>query len=229
MVDILTLTVRLVSAMKYQPKRLRRLERVWLGNGYPTYFITICTANRRPVLANPTVHKRLRDFLHATLAHHDWWAGRYVIMPDHLHLLATPGLNAVTLGQWIKALKAVVGDRQIKWQPGCFDHVLRSDESESEKWEYILQNPVRAGLVTDAKAWPYSGEIGWRQGGEIPGLSRQETPPTTERTPPAAHAARQTRRTRPPNPRRVGRRGLQPERHRPPQKTRQARPLPPPL
>ena len=80
-------------------------------------------------------------------------------MPDHLHLLAAQAENAVTLGAWVKALKAVVGQRELRWQTGFFDHVLRSEESESEKWEYIRQNPVRAGLVQAPEDWPYAGEL----------------------------------------------------------------------
>ena len=45
------------------------------------------------------------------------------------------------------------------WQPGFFDHILRSDESYGEKWNYIHENPVRAGLVKSADNWPYQGEI----------------------------------------------------------------------
>jgi putative transposase len=45
------------------------------------------------------------------------------------------------------------------WQPGFFDHVLRNDESYSQKWEYVRENPVRAGLVARADEWPYQGEL----------------------------------------------------------------------
>ena len=45
------------------------------------------------------------------------------------------------------------------WQPGFFDHVLRNDESYSQKREYVLKNPVRAGLVPRADDWPYQGEF----------------------------------------------------------------------
>jgi REP-associated tyrosine transposase len=45
------------------------------------------------------------------------------------------------------------------WQPGFFDHVLRSDESYAQKWEYVRENPVRAGLVMTADEWPFQGEI----------------------------------------------------------------------
>lgn len=45
------------------------------------------------------------------------------------------------------------------WQRGFFDHVLRSDESYAQKWNYVRQNPVRPGLVKNADDWPFSGEL----------------------------------------------------------------------
>jgi hypothetical protein len=45
------------------------------------------------------------------------------------------------------------------WQPGFFDHVLRSDESYAEKWQDVLENPVRAGLVREMEEWPHQREI----------------------------------------------------------------------
>jgi putative transposase len=63
----------------------------------------------------------------------------------------------VRLGNWVKAMKAFVGNREWKWQSGFFDHALRSDESRAQKWEYVRQNPVRAELVSKAEDWPYWG------------------------------------------------------------------------
>jgi putative transposase len=45
------------------------------------------------------------------------------------------------------------------WQKGFFDHVMRSGESYAQKWEYVRNNPVRAGLVVEADAWLFQGEI----------------------------------------------------------------------
>jgi len=45
------------------------------------------------------------------------------------------------------------------WQREFFDHVLRSNESYIEKWNYIFDNPVRAGLTASATEWKYAGEI----------------------------------------------------------------------
>lgn len=83
-------------------------------------------------------------------------------MPDHVHLFVR--LNAETaLGLWVRGLKRAISaklpDSKNLWQPGFFDHVVRHSESYSEKWAYVVANPVRAGLVDAAAQWPYQGEI----------------------------------------------------------------------
>jgi putative transposase len=45
------------------------------------------------------------------------------------------------------------------WQKEFFDDVLRSSESYSQKWDYVRENPVRAGLVARVEDWPWQGEI----------------------------------------------------------------------
>ena len=73
------------------PRRLRRLNTIWAGDGYPCFFVTICVQGRVQVLANDTVHGRLREFLMNSPHRRGWWPSRYVIMPDHLHLLLRRG------------------------------------------------------------------------------------------------------------------------------------------
>lgn len=46
-------------------------------------------------------------------------------------------------------------DARWKWQAGSFDRLLRREESAYEKWLYLEQNPVRAGLVGRSEDWPY--------------------------------------------------------------------------
>jgi REP-associated tyrosine transposase len=91
--------------------------------------------------------------------------GRYVLMPDHVHLFVC-GDQDFLIGRWIGALKQALArgidwsnSKGQIWQEGFFDHVLRNDESMSQKWEYIRQNPVRAGLANNPEDWPYQGEI----------------------------------------------------------------------
>lgn len=36
---------------------------------------------------------------------------------------------------------------------------MRNGDQYHEKWLYVRENPVRAGLVTDADEWPFQGDI----------------------------------------------------------------------
>jgi REP element-mobilizing transposase RayT len=73
-------------------KRLRRLERVWINEGNPVYFLTVCIHGRKNRLAFTAVHDRLVQFLIDSPERYGWLPGRYVLMPDHLHLLVTQGI-----------------------------------------------------------------------------------------------------------------------------------------
>jgi REP element-mobilizing transposase RayT len=53
-------------------------------------YLTVCTKRRKPILANPAAHELLlASWREARL----WLVGRYVIMPNHLHLFCTPAIN----------------------------------------------------------------------------------------------------------------------------------------
>ena len=121
------------------------------------------------------VHDALVEYCN-TAADYHVGVGRYVVMPDHVHLFVGFGAGAgTTLGTWIKGLKrqldgallslgrepAAAPGQKLRsfWQPGFHDHLLRNDESYAQKWEYVRENPVRAGLSRDAAGWPFAGEI----------------------------------------------------------------------
>lgn len=85
----------------------------------------------------------------------------YVLMPDHIHVLAA-GLAAEsdqrTAIEFLRRhLRA--GLAPADWQQQTYDHVLRADERARGALQatarYISENPVRAGLVTGADAYPY--------------------------------------------------------------------------
>jgi putative transposase len=87
-------------------------------------------------------------------------------MPDHIHLFVMMPREGIRLPDWVKGLKTILGHQLLAnghdkphWQEGFFDHLLRSRESYSQKWEYVRQNPVRKDLVKTAEEWPYQGEI----------------------------------------------------------------------
>ncbi len=120
------------------------------------------------MLDNAEVMERARGFASESMDRYGVFINCYVLMPDHVHVIATIAPNSeTTLGKWVKAFKAVVGNRAFKWQSGFFDHVLRSDESRFEKWEYIRMNPVRKGLVAKAGDWPYAQQFHPGDGREL--------------------------------------------------------------
>ena len=48
------------------------------------------------------------------------------------------------------------------WQRDFFDHLIRSEESYSEKWNYVKENPVRQNLVEYAEQWEFTGSIDYQ-------------------------------------------------------------------
>lgn len=141
--------------------RLRRLDRIFTDA--PVYFVTACTLHRRPILHGELFHDAFRSFC-VNSPQHGVWVGRYVLMPDHLHLFVS--VVEISLSNWGKSLKNTllktlrsVGCDAPHWQKGFFDHLLRSGESYSQKWDYVRENPVRGGLVESAEYWPFAGEI----------------------------------------------------------------------
>ncbi|MBA3544702.1 MAG: transposase [Chthoniobacterales bacterium] len=122
----------------------RRLDRIFADA--PLYFVTVCTYRKRAKLANDALHDAFISFTESAATDFNIAVGRYVIMPDHLHLFVA-GPNDFDLGKWIGTAKRILAralprsdsDDPI-WQRGFFDHLLRSDESCAQKWEYVREN-----------------------------------------------------------------------------------------
>jgi putative transposase len=150
-----------------------RLPVIFQHYDTPLYLVTFNVLLRRPILANDSVHAAFRAYAERGLKF-NVATGRYVFMPDHLHVFVRIGRD-ITLRRWESGLKkclaialsdlghqpTAVPGAKLKsfWQPGFFDHLLRTDESYSQKWDYVWRNPVRAGLVERPEDWPYQGEI----------------------------------------------------------------------
>ena len=143
--------------------RLQRLK--VLFTDHPLYFVTACSHNRRTLLDTPEVQEAFLRFCEQA-SERGVFVGRFVLMPDHLHLFAAFAPQTFRLSDWVKSLKNALsaelrrkGFRGEHWQKGFFDHVMRSQESYAQKWEYVRNNPVRAGLVEQAAEWPYQGAV----------------------------------------------------------------------
>jgi putative transposase len=150
--------------------RPRRLGLIYIGQ--PLFFVTFCTRNRKGISSLDCAQAALQQYGRVAMEQFNVGLGRYVIMPDHVHVFVR-GDSDFRLSVWVAGLKRAISVALLKeaqatrlplqgrslWQPGFFDHILRSDESYAEKWNYVRDNPVRAGLVKDADKWPYQGEV----------------------------------------------------------------------
>ena len=140
-------------------RRPQRLDLIYSGE--PVYFVTFCTRDRQRIPDLGKAQTALEAYAQRGTEEFGAALGRYVIMPDHIHVFVSGDADFV-LSKWVAGLKRAiskaVGSRGKFWQPTFFDHILRSDEGYSEKWEYVCENPVRAGLVKESKDWPYQGE-----------------------------------------------------------------------
>ena len=120
------------------------------------YFITICCQQRR---LNQLCHDETAAVLVNTARIYDerarWNLNLLLLMPDHLHAIV--GIDGQTsLVQLIRDYKGITAKiAGVRWQRNFFDHRLRHDESLAEKFAYICQNPVRAGLIRNEDDWPY--------------------------------------------------------------------------
>jgi len=123
-------------------------------------YLTVCTKDRQPWLAAHEVHALLRLVWTAASA---WLVGRYILMPDHVHLFAAPGETEIPFDNWIRYWKSQFSkghhNPNHRWQTDHWDTRLRSWEAYDSKWDYVCNNPVRRGLVAKAEDWPFQGEI----------------------------------------------------------------------
>jgi REP element-mobilizing transposase RayT len=131
---------------------------LWVHPNEEDYFITVCC---RPRGHNRLANGRVAPALIESIKHRNdravWYAHLAVIMPDHVHLIVTFGIidsrTQAVVSKWKEWTAKSLG---IRWQRDFFEHRLRKTESFREKADYVLANPVRAGLVDDWKAWPYT-------------------------------------------------------------------------
>jgi putative transposase len=87
----------------------------------------------------------------------------YCFMPDHLHMLVEGTRPDSDGRRFFSLAKQYSGYMHAKlhggrlWQRYGYEHVVRSDQTSRAVSRYILENPVRAGLVLTPGDWPCSG------------------------------------------------------------------------
>jgi len=140
-----------------QRKKLPHNVPLWVDPQREIYFITInCLCRGINRLATPGIAEALLESVRLRNEQSIWFAHLFLFMPDHVHALLSFPPARRTLKEIVRLWKRWSARQLgIQWQRDFFEHRLRSDEIYREKADYILANPVRKGLVKEAKDWPY--------------------------------------------------------------------------
>ena len=128
-------------------------------------FWTHTTDCRKKFKLNPALHFCFREILLHTCHRYQLAVPLYCIMPDHIHLLSIGLQESSDQLKATSFLRKYFGKHidPILWQQQGHDHVVREDERQSgiyaDTIEYILANPVRAGLVQKWQDYTYLGAL----------------------------------------------------------------------
>ena len=150
-------------------KRIRLSDYDYSASG--AYFVTICTHEKRCILSEIAVGEGLappvpqvssigqcveEQIQGITCRYPTVGIDRYVIMPNHVHLIITLREQAggaspsPTLYDVVRVIKSVstrqarplLGERPL-WQRSYYEHVIRNERDYEEIWNYIDQNPAK--------------------------------------------------------------------------------------
>lgn len=126
------------------------------------YHVTTTTMDRRPLFDSFSIASTCaRTFANSVQSEHSELQA-WVLIPDHVHWLIQLRESG-SLAACVRRLKSASA-RQIRhehptvhavWQSGYYDHALRKDESVETMARYIVANPIRAGLVTSVRNYPF--------------------------------------------------------------------------
>ncbi len=139
-----------------------------------SFFFTVVTEQRRPILASNEAVEVLRGALRAVGSKRPFNVDAMVVLPDHLHCIWTlPPDDADFSTRW-RLIKTwftkhcdpvlhaepnhvrIAKREQAVWQHRYWEHLLRSEIDFARHVEYIHYNPVKHGCATSPLDWPYS-------------------------------------------------------------------------
>ena len=161
-----------ISEPTYTRRNLPHFERPW-----GKYMVTFTTLDRdilndseRDIVLASILHARESGQMHLYAA---------CVMPDHVHLLIEPNIKSqtaegnpefyslteilqpiksATSHKILKARREATGNENIKhlWEKESFDRLIRSESDLIEKYDYVIYNPVRDGLVKQAQDYQWT-------------------------------------------------------------------------
>lgn len=124
--------------------------------------LTMCAFSGRPFL-DPNVAAMVCASVEKSTQLSNFLLFAYCLMPDHLHMLVSPGNSETPVSHFLHRFKSfttheyrTMAQRERLWQTTAYDRVLRGTDDVMTVATYVANNPVRAGLVQCWTEWPYS-------------------------------------------------------------------------
>jgi REP-associated tyrosine transposase len=145
-------------------KRIRLPSATYTEPGR-TFSITIATSPKTPIFADISFGLKCLNYLEDLRDKMGLRIYAYCLMPDHVHLLAAMTSRASlvsAIGSWksrcYQERRESIAPERF-WQRSFYDRALRDNEDLLDSALYVLNNPVRAGLVKDFHDYPLCGSM----------------------------------------------------------------------
>ena len=138
--------------------------------GRYSYFLTVCTHERRATFRDQSVASMVVEQILRAAQRFEFDVLAYCLMPDHAHLLVHGRSERSNLHRFVKRAKQSTGQiyahavKEPLWQDSYYDHVVRPEDNLAGIVSYIIENPVRAGLVISPFDYPFVGSSIWPPG-----------------------------------------------------------------
>jgi putative transposase len=118
-----------------------------------TYFFTVVTHRRRPVLCLPESLDAMKDVVRKVAETRPFQIDAWVVLPDHLHCVWTMPEGDCNYSERHR--------EGTLWQRRFWEHQIRDEQDYCAHVEYIHFNPVKHGLATRPGDWHSSSFKRW--------------------------------------------------------------------
>jgi len=151
-----------MKTVREKPHRLKRIR----YQGLVSVAFTVCLEQRAPLFLRADTVDLFVEYLKCACEEANVHAV-YCFMPEHVHTISIGQSDGSDALRWIENFKHMTGwwlkthRPNIRWQKGFWDRITRSTHEEAHCAWYLVNNPVRRGLVETWDDYPFTGSIGF--------------------------------------------------------------------
>ena len=146
---------------KIREKKHRLEPEFYLGIKAVSF--TLCIKEMKKVFTNQNIFRDFEEILNREMEKSFCDSLIYLFMPDHIHLILQGKEDHSNVLKCVYSFKQKTGYwlsqniPDIKWQKDFYDHIIRNEEDFRNQLSYILNNPVRKGLVDEWQDYKFKG------------------------------------------------------------------------